>query len=76
MHPTRNLITDWRPDDAAKVARLESEASVTWPGADDWQVSPEHSERWIRQSDLLGAFITEDGDRAVSLSTLEAKPGQ
>ncbi|NKB70465.1 MAG: GNAT family N-acetyltransferase [Candidatus Latescibacteria bacterium] len=75
-HPTRNLVVDWRPDDSVKLARLQKESAVAWPGGDDWQISPQEIERWIREGDHIGAFVTEDGDRIISLCTLIAKPGQ
>ena len=76
QHPTRDLVTDWRKEDAEKLATLEMEADAAWPGGGGWQTTPEETERHFRQSDLLGAFVTEDGERMVSICTLNAKPGQ
>ena len=75
-HPTRNLTTDWRPGDAEKLAKLETEADVAWPGGGGYQTTAEEEERHIRQSDLLGAFVTEADGQIVSICTLNAKPAQ
>ena len=76
LHPTRDLIKDWRKGDAEKIATMENEADAVWPGGGGWQATAKEFERWIRQGDLLAAFVTEDGDRIVSLCNLNAKPGQ
>ena len=76
LHSTRNLVEDWRKGDREKLATLEMESDSAWPGGGGWQTTPEEQERWIRESDLIGAFVTEDGERIVSMCTLNAKPGQ
>lgn len=76
LHKTRNLVADWRKGDASKLARLMMEAAVAWPGGGGWQTTPEEEERHIRESNLIGAFVTEDSRRIISLCTLRAKPGQ
>jgi len=76
MHTTRDLTRNWRRGDGLKLATLETEAQTAWPGGGGWQITPENSERDIRESDLLGAFVTEEGDRMVSICTIRAKPGQ
>jgi hypothetical protein len=76
LHKTRNLIQNWRQGDAEKLARLEMESGVAWPGGGGWQTTPREVEQWIRESDHIGAFVTEDSRRIISLCTLEAKPGQ
>ena len=75
-HPIRDLVTDWRPGDAEKLAALEMESDVAWPGGGGWQTTAREAERWIRESDQIGAFVTEDGERLVSICTLVCKPGQ
>ncbi len=75
-HRTRDLVKDWRRGDAEKLARLMMEADVAWPGGGGYQTTPEEQERHIRESNLLGAFVTEDRTRIISLCTLRAKPGQ
>ena len=75
-HKIRNLVEDWRPGDAEKLVTMEMESESAWPGGGGWQTSAEEQERWIRESDLIGAFVTEDADRMVSMCTLNAKPGQ
>ncbi len=55
LHKTRNLVEDWREGDARKLATLEMEADVGWPGGGGWQTTPEEQERNIRESNLLGA---------------------
>ncbi|MEW6752460.1 MAG: GNAT family N-acetyltransferase [Candidatus Latescibacterota bacterium] len=76
QHATRDLVVDWREGDAEKLARLENAAQGEWPGAGARQVTPSEMERWIRHSDLLGAFVTEDGEGIISLCTLYCRPGQ
>jgi len=77
LHPIRNLVTDWRKGDGERLVRLELDADVNWPGGGGgWQTTAEEQERDIRESDLLGAFVTEDADRLVAICTLNAKPGQ
>ncbi len=76
LHKTRNLVEDWRKGDAEKLARLMMEAAVAWPGGGGWQTTPEEEERHIRESNLIGAFVTEDSRRIISICTLRARPGQ
>jgi len=76
LHRTRNLVVDWRSGDAEKLVAMEMESESAWPGGGGWQTSTEEQERWIRESDLIGAFVTEEGERMVSMCTLNAKPGQ
>ena len=76
LHKTRNLVEDWREGDAEKLAALEMEADAGWPGGGGWQTSPEEQERSIRESNLLGAIVTEDEARIISLCTIRATPGQ
>ena len=76
LHKTRNLVEDWREGDARKLAMLEMEADVGWPGGGGWQTSPEEQERSIRESNLLGAIVTENEERIISLCTIRTTPGQ
>jgi len=76
LHRTRNLVEDWREGDAEKLSTLEMESDSAWPGRGGWETTPEEQERWIRESDLIGAFVAEDGERIVSLCTLNARTGQ
>ena len=76
LHKTRNLVEDWREGDARKLATLEMEADVGWPGGGGWQTSAEEQERSIRESNLLGAIVTENEERIISLCTIRTTPGQ
>ena len=76
LHKTRNLVDDWREGDARKLATLEMEADVGWPGGGGWQTTPEEQERSIRESNLLGAIVTENEGRIISLCTIRTTPGQ
>ena len=76
LHKTRNLVEDWRKGDAEKLATLEMEADIAWPGGGGWQTTAEEQEREIRESNLLGAFVTANKQRIVSICTIRAKPGQ
>ena len=76
LHKTRNLVEDWREGDARKLATLEMEADVGWPGGGGWQTTAEEQERKIRESNLLGAIVTENEERIISLCTIRATPGQ
>ncbi|MFA6108894.1 MAG: GNAT family N-acetyltransferase [Candidatus Latescibacterota bacterium] len=75
-HPVRDLTRDWRDGDAARLTLMENQAREVWPGGGGRETEEGEMERWIRHSDLLGAFTTEDGDRIVSLCTLNCRPGQ
>ena len=72
----RDLVQDWRSDDADKLAVLENEAAVAWPGGGGWQATPAEIERWFRDTEHIGVFVVEDGDRFVSICSLLADPGQ
>ncbi len=76
LHKTRNLVEDWREGDARKLAALEMEADVGWPGGGGWQTTAEEQERNIKESNLLGAIVTENEERIISLCTIRATPGQ
>ncbi len=76
LHKTRNLVEDWRKGDAEKLATLEMEADIAWPGGGGWQTTPDEQEREIRESNLLGAFVTENKQSIISICTIRAKPGQ
>ena len=76
LHKTRNLVEDWREGDARKLAALKMEADVGWPGGGGWQTTAEEQERNIRESNLLGAIVTENEERIISLCTIRATPGQ
>ena len=76
LHKTRNLVEDWRKGDAEKLAAFEMEADTAWPGGGGWQTTADEQEREIRESNLLGAFVTENEQRIVSICTIRAKPGQ
>ena len=76
LHKTRNLVEDWRKGDAEKLATFEMEADTAWPGGGGWQTTADEQEREIRESNLLGAFVTENERRIVSICTIRAKPGQ
>ncbi|MDE3000375.1 MAG: GNAT family N-acetyltransferase [Gemmatimonadota bacterium] len=76
LHKTRNLVEDWREGDARKLATLEMEADVGWPGGGGWQTTAEEQERNIKESNLLGAIVTENEERIISLCTIRATPGQ
>ena len=76
LHKTRNLVEDWRKGDAEKLATFEMEADTAWPGGGGWQTTADEQEREIRESNLLGAYVTENERRIVSICTIRAKPGQ
>ncbi len=76
LHKTRNLVEDWGKGDADKLATLEMEADIAWPGGGGWQTTPDEQEREIRESNLLGAFVTENKQRIISICTIRAEPGQ
>ena len=76
LHRTRNLVEDWRKGDGDKLARLEMESAIAWPGGGGWQTTAEEEERHLRESNLVGAFVTEERDRIIGICTLWAKPGQ
>lgn len=76
LHKTRNLVEDWREGDARKLAVLEMEADVGWPGGGGWQTTAEEQERNIKESNLLGAIVTENEERIISLCLIRATPGQ
>ena len=63
LHKTRNLVEDWRKGDAEKLAAFEMEADTAWPGGGGWQTTADEQEREIRESNLLGAFVTENERR-------------
>ena len=76
FHPTRDVIKDWRSGDADKLADMFLAASTAFPGGGGWQMSPEQVERWMRQTDVLAAHVTEDGDDIVAMCNVTATPGQ
>lgn len=76
MYKTRNLVTDWRKGDAEKLVRMEHESMVAWPFGGGWQTTAEEEERIYREGDHLGAFVTEESGRIISICTIRAKPGQ
>ena len=76
LHKTRNLVENWRKGDAEKLARLEMESHSGWPGGGGWRTTPEDEERNIRESNLLGAFVTESLNRLIAICTIRANPGQ
>ncbi len=76
LHKTRNLVQDWRKGDAEKLYALEMAADVAWPGGGGWQTTPDEQERDIRENNLLGAFVTETGQKIISICKIRAKPGQ
>jgi len=76
FHPTRDVIRDWRPGDADKLADMLEAASTAFPGGGGWQMSPEQIERWVRQAGVLAAHVTEDGDAIVAMCNVTATPGQ
>ena len=76
LHNTRNLVEEWRKGDAEKLATLEMEADIAWPGGGGWQTTADEQEREIRESNLLGAFVTENERRLISICTIRADPGQ
>ena len=61
--------------DAEKLATLEMEADVAWPGGGGWQTTPEEQEREIRESNLMGAFVTENKQRIISICTIRTEAG-
>ena len=76
LHPTRDVVRDWRRGDGKKLADMLDAASTAFPGGGGWQITPEQIERWIRQSDTLAAHVTEDGDDIVAMCSVMATPGQ
>ena len=76
LHKTRNLVGEWRKGDAEKLYALEMAADVAWPGGGGWQTTPDEQERDIRENNLLGAFVTETGQKIISICKIRAKPGQ
>jgi GNAT superfamily N-acetyltransferase len=72
-YPTRNLKTNWRPDDGAKLAQLWNESGPGWPGGfGSGQTTAEEAERSFRDHDLLAAFVAEADDRIVAYCDLTA----
>ena len=76
LYKTRNLVEDWRKGDPEKLATLEMEADTAWPGGGGWQTTADEQERDIRESNLLGAFVTENEQRIISICTIRTEPGQ
>ena len=75
-YPTRDLKADWRPGDAAKLARLYNESGPGWPGGfGSSDATPEEVGRNFRDRDLLAAFVAEADDRFVAYCDLSARPG-
>ena len=60
QHKVRDLVRDWRADDAKKFAIMEVESEAAWPGGGGWQTTPQEMERWLREGDHLGIFATEE----------------
>ena len=40
QHKVRDLVRDWRADDAKKLAIMEVESEAAWPGGGGWQTWP------------------------------------
>jgi len=70
-HPTRDLTTHWRQDDARRLARMFDESHAGWPGGfGEAEHRPEDVERWVRESDALGVFVAEADGRIVAYCDL------
>ena len=76
FHPTRDLLLDWRRGDGPKVAALFEAAGTGFPGGGGWQWHADQIERWLRQTDVLAAHVTEDDGRIVAMCNVMANPGQ
>lgn len=76
-YKVRDLVKDWRADDAHKLVVLENESAVAWPGGGGWQATADGIERWFRDTQHIGIFVVEEQDRIISICTLlSAPPGQ
>ena len=75
-YTVRDLVVDWRDDDVEKLVLTENEAAVAWPGGGGWQVTAEEVERDFRQTEHVGIFVAEEGNRIVSICSLLCNPGQ
>ncbi len=73
---TRDLTRDWRRGDAERLARLFRDASEGWPGGAWDPETPEEVERRVRETPLLGAFVSDEGDHFASFCSLYAKPNE
>jgi ribosomal protein S18 acetylase RimI-like enzyme len=76
-YPTRDLTADWRPGDAAGLARLWNESAPGWPGGlrGAHEQTPEEAQRSLKEQDLLAAFVAEADDRIVAYCDLNAQRG-
>jgi ribosomal protein S18 acetylase RimI-like enzyme len=72
--PTRDLATEWRAEDAPRLARLFDAIGRAWPDGGWDPTTPEEAERHAREQEFLGCFVAEVGDRMVSICTVAAKP--
>jgi GNAT superfamily N-acetyltransferase len=72
LRPTRDLVADWRPGDAQKLAQLWNEIGPAWPGG--WlggrTMTPEEAEREFRRHGGLAAFVAESAARLVAFCSL------
>ncbi len=73
---TRDLVTDWRRGDGAKLARFMNESGRGWPGGGWDPQTPEEAQAYFREQRRLGAFVAEVGDRIVAFCDVSAKPGE
>lgn len=72
----RDLVVDWRPDDAEKLARFMNESGRAWPGGSWDPMTPEDAEARFRDQRYLAAFVVEEGDRIIAYCSLAARPDE
>ncbi|MFB3879627.1 MAG: GNAT family N-acetyltransferase [Armatimonadota bacterium] len=70
----RDLSRDWRPGDAARLARFINKTFEGWPGGGSDPRTPEEAERQVREHASLGVFVTEEEGEFRSFCSAYAKP--
>jgi GNAT superfamily N-acetyltransferase len=71
LRPTRDLVADWRPGDAEKLAQLWNEMGPAWPGQfGGKRVTTEEAEREFRERAKLAAFVAEANGKVVAYCDL------
>lgn len=73
---TRDLMRTWRRGDAERMARFMYRSSRGWPHGGGDPEDPRRFERQMREEQLLGAFVAEEGGEIVSYCSLRARPNE
>ena len=61
VHPTRDLVRDWRPDDAQKLTDMYMATASAFPGGGGWQITLSDGKTYWVSSDPLDADTDGDG---------------